>query len=37
MGLLIDKTGIPLSYDLFPGNESEKKSLIPIIKRPKRL
>ena len=36
MGLLMDKTGIPLSYDLFPGNESEKKSLIPIIKRTKK-
>ena len=36
MGLLMDKTGIPLSYDLFPGNESEKKSLMPIIKRTKK-
>ena len=35
MGLLMDKTGIPLSYDLFPGNESEKPTLRPIIKRTK--
>lgn len=36
MGLLMDKSGIPLSYDLFPGNESEKLSLIPILNRTKR-
>ena len=35
MGLLMDASFIPLSYDLFPGNESEKNSLIPIIKRTK--
>lgn len=35
MGLLMDKTGIPLSYDLFPGNESEKTTLRPIVKRTK--
>lgn len=35
MGLLMDKNGIPLSYDLFPGNESEKTSLRPILKRTK--
>lgn len=29
MGLLMDATGIPLSYNLFPGNESEKLSLVP--------
>lgn len=28
MGLYMDKAGIPLSYHLFPGNESEKTSLI---------
>ena len=36
MGLLMDSTGIPLSYDLFPGNESEKLSLIPILHRTKK-
>ena len=36
LGLLMDSSGIPLSYDLFPGNESEKESLIPIINRTKR-
>lgn len=35
MGLLMDSTDIPLSYDLFPGNESEKLSLRPIVKRTK--
>lgn len=35
MGLLMDATGIPLAYDLFPGNESEKTSLRPIIQRTK--
>lgn len=35
MGLLMDSHGIPLSYDLFPGNESEKLSLRPILQRTK--
>lgn len=35
MGLLTDKNGIPLAYDLFPGNESEKLHLRPIIDRVK--
>ena len=35
MGLLMDSTGIPLAYDLFPGNESEKTSLRPILTRTK--
>lgn len=36
MGLLMDKSGIPMSYDLFSGNESEKTSLRPIIKNTKK-
>ena len=36
MGLLMDNTGIPLSYDLFPGNESEKLHLRPILNRSRR-
>ena len=36
MGLLMDKDGIPLAYDVFPGNESEKLTLRPIAKRVKR-
>lgn len=28
MGLLMDGSGIPLAYNLFPGNESEKLSLV---------
>lgn len=35
MGLLMDSSNIPISYDLFPGNESEKLSLLPIAKRTK--
>lgn len=35
MGLLMDSTGFPISYDLFPGNESEKLSLLPITKKTK--
>lgn len=35
MGLLLDKKGIPVAYDLFPGNESEKVHMRPIINRVK--
>lgn len=35
MGLLMDSTNIPISYDLFPGNESEKLSLLPITRKTK--
>jgi len=35
MGLLTDRNGIPLAYDLFPGNESEKVHMRPIINRVK--
>ncbi len=35
MGLLMDRNGIPLAYDLFPGNESEKIHMRPIINRVK--
>ena len=35
MGLLMDSSGIPMSYDIFPGNESEKTSLRPILKKTK--
>ena len=33
MGLLMDASGIPIAYNLFSGNDSEKLSLIPEIKR----
>lgn len=36
MGLLMDRNGIPIAYDLFPGNESEKVHMRPIIKRVKK-
>lgn len=36
MGLLMDKTGIPLSYNLFSGNESEKTTLRPTLKKTKK-
>ena len=31
MGLAMDNDGIPISYDIFPGNESEKLHLRPMI------
>ena len=36
MGLLLDSQGFPISYNLFPGNTSEKETLIPEIKNIKR-
>lgn len=36
MGLLMDKNGIPVAYDLFPGNESEKVHMRPVINRVKK-
>ncbi len=30
MGLLMDRKGIPLAFDLFPGNESEKVHMRPL-------
>lgn len=33
MGLLMDSNGFPISYNIFPGNESEKLSLVPEVKR----
>lgn len=35
MGLLMDASEIPLAYNIFPGNESEKNSLVPIFNRTK--
>ena len=35
MGLLLDHRGIPVAYDLFPGNESEKLHMRPLINRVK--
>lgn len=35
MGLLMDSTNIPMAYDIFPGNESEKLSLRPLLKKTK--
>jgi hypothetical protein len=35
MGLLMDKNGIPVAFDLFPGNESEKVHMRPVINRVK--
>ena len=35
LGLLTDRNGIPLAYDIFPGNESEKlhmRSIITLVK-----
>ena len=36
MGLLLDKQGFPISYNIFPGNTSEKETLIPEVKKIKR-
>lgn len=36
MGLLMDNTDLPLAYNLFPGNESEKTSLRPALKKVKQ-
>lgn len=36
MGLLMDSNGVPMAFDTFPGNESEKGSLLPIVKRAKK-
>jgi len=36
MGLLLDKQGFPISYNLFPGNTSEKETLFPEIHNIKR-
>lgn len=35
MGLLMDSNGIPLAFNLFPGNESEKVNMLPTIRRAK--
>ena len=37
MGLLLDKQGFPISYNLFSGNTSEKETLIPEIHNIKRI
>lgn len=36
MGLLLDKQGFPISYNLFSGNTSEKETLVPEIDNIKR-
>lgn len=36
MGLLMDSNGIPMAFHTFSGNESEKLSLLPTIRRVKK-
>jgi len=36
MGLLMDSNSIPMAFDTFSGGESEKTSLLPIIRRVKK-
>ena len=36
MGLLLDKNGFPISYNLFSGNTSEKETLVPEIRKIKK-
>ena len=36
MGLLMDNNGIPMAYQLFPGNANDCTTLLPILKRIRR-
>jgi transposase len=36
MGLFMDNSGLPVAYQLFPGNNNDCTTLIPIIKRVRR-
>jgi transposase len=36
MGLLMDNSGIPIAYQLFPGNTNDCMTLLPILKRIRR-
>jgi hypothetical protein len=36
MGLLMDNSGIPIAYQLFPGNNNDCTTLLPVIKRIRR-
>jgi transposase len=36
MGLMMDNNGIPIAYQLFPGNANDCTTLLPIIKRIRR-
>lgn len=33
MGLLLDGEGIPLDYDIFPGNRNDMTTLLPVMKK----
>ena len=37
MGLLMDSNGIPMAFNLFPGNESEKTNMLPAIRKIKKI
>ncbi len=36
MGLLMDKTGFPISYNIFSGKTSEKETIVPEVKKLKQ-
>ena len=36
MGLLLDKAGLPVSYELFPGNTHDSQTLLPMLTRLKK-
>jgi transposase len=36
MGLLMDNSGLPVAYQLFPGNNNDCTTLIPVLKRIRR-
>lgn len=36
MGLLLDKSGLPISYKIFPGNTHDSQTLIPMLAKVKK-
>ena len=36
MGLFMDNSGLPVAYQLFPGNSNDCTTLLPVIKRIRR-
>ena len=36
MGLFMDRNGLPVSYDIFPGNTHDSQTLIPMIEKAER-
>jgi len=36
MGMLLDKTGLPISYEIFPGNTHDSQTLMPVLSKVKK-